>query len=840
MRVMTVYFMQYDVPCTIEDSTNMTVIQLLPPPESSYTRNLLKGDLPRQYLVNGDMQDLNIGTWYDNHINYDSTIKLNPDKKYLSLRLGGALIMDKLELGAASLEVLDVKGKVINHSTLKIAPSTQSFNTTLLGNVIVTDDTSTLTLKGLSNTHNTITFSKRIIDHMPSYTIEIGDSIKEIISSIRTHNAINNIDYALMYKSPNKVQELLEKHINYHFSSKEIKGHFNTPQHSIVSFSGTIDGKNTELQSSNGQHMLDILDSQGNIIERKYTYYKPDAISIGRSAYITRVFDYTRWDNTITRVDYLNIHGGELKSLEHSILHKGRAYEFTTLDGSTITYHFPQTYNSIKVNNITYSMVNGNLCAIDGQDHKIDGDNLLSIGTKDNKANIYFPTTLGNIVADCKANDLIIDGITLHNIAPNTKIVFSDITIPLDGIADTINCNTNAHKRNKRDLQQEKGQADNLEISAMISSATVSGSWINDGVKAIKSLFNTLLYKSLQSGNDQYREYKESVTEIIPNGTSFEEVVTESSTLLKTSNVLQSDNELIVYSKKDPNGSITLDNCTAGAQYEHEYVDGATCRLPDGRSKVMIFPIKPVDTCAAPMTEAQDNYKHTSCTPIEFNGQKSVYCEGEKTSAIYTPAETARLFDNIDSNLMLGRVLLHSLHKVWRLITTTEVVENKVIINENMQKQWIHDIKNINNLLQTIPQEIELREFDKKIINNCNNILEDIQEDIARGSQTLVDSINNRLQDLEAELTEMENSYYCDAEDSDKMHTAHEEAGNKDVIDDLAAKLHFLSKDTQAQCTNTQEIQTPHNIGINYCAENHIYSESLLGNINNASETNLF
>lgn len=800
MRVMAVYLIEYNTPCVIQDNTNMTMIQF-------FNKHKESSGQFKQYLINGTMQDLSLETWSNVHTAYDTSIKLNSNKKYLSLELKNLLIKEELVLGADFLEVMNVQGRIVDHSTLKITSNTQSFNTTLQGNIIVTDNTATLTLKGLSSSHNTITFSKSMtIDHMSNYTITIG-RIAKLLYSMPKYSVNNDKDIVLHTKS-----------VSFKFSG--IKGHFNTPQHSIVSFSGTIDGKNAVLKSYNNIYVLDILDSQGHVTMSEYTHYGADAISIDQSAYITRVFDYFQKSNNMV-LSHSYVERGSNTTIgaykTHGILDKGRVYEFTTPYGLTITHYFPQDYRNIEVNNIVYTMVNDNLCAIDGQNHKIDGDNLLSIGTlEDNKANIYFSNNVENSVVSCNAGDLIINGITLHNIAPETNIIFEKDVLPLDVLADTIHCNIDAHKLSKRSLLQDKLQTEHPEASAMTSNAAASSSWINDGVKAIKSLFNTLLQKPLLSSGKKHNESKEAIIEVIPKNTSSEYVSTDYST------------DIIVYNAEEHN-NIILDNCTVGARSGREYVDGAICHLPDGRGKVMIFPIKPVDSCAVPMTEAQDTLKRTSCTPIEFNGQKSVYCEGEKTSAIYTPAETARLFDNIDSNLMLGLVSLHLLHQVWGLITTTKVVENKVIINENIQKQWTHDINNINNLLKTISQDLELHESDQKVINHCNNILQDMQEDINRIvkyqkpiPQTHVDSINNQFVDLEAELAEIENSYYYDAWDSDRMHTAHEET------------------DTQAQCTNIQEIQIPHNIGISNFAENHLYSDSLLGDINNASGINLF
>ncbi len=52
-----------------------------------------------------------------------------------------------------------------------------------------------------------------------------------------------------------------------------------------------------------------------------------------------------------------------------------------------------------------------------------------------------------------------------------------------------------------------------------------------------------------------------------------------------------------------------------------------------------------------------DIYDLSTCRPIEFFGNPSVYCEGEKTMVAYTPHFQSRFFDQCDSQIMLGAIL---------------------------------------------------------------------------------------------------------------------------------------------------------------------------------------
>jgi len=64
--------------------------------------------------------------------------------------------------------------------------------------------------------------------------------------------------------------------------------------------------------------------------------------------------------------------------------------------------------------------------------------------------------------------------------------------------------------------------------------------------------------------------------------------------------------------------------------------------------------LRPTTIDPSPITG--DSYNPSSCKPVEFNGRTSVYCEGKKTSIVYTPTLHTHLLQNLDGNIGLAAV----------------------------------------------------------------------------------------------------------------------------------------------------------------------------------------
>ncbi|XP_049537625.1 uncharacterized protein LOC125952281 [Anopheles darlingi] len=94
--------------------------------------------------------------------------------------------------------------------------------------------------------------------------------------------------------------------------------------------------------------------------------------------------------------------------------------------------------------------------------------------------------------------------------------------------------------------------------------------------------------------------------------------------------------------------SYTLRNCYR--LHDEQHAEGVI-KCFGHRTIVSIAPkYKPLDTSY----EGLDHFKY--CVPVTYEGNPSVSCDGEWSSLVYTPHDTARLFDFVDGWLLLAQV----------------------------------------------------------------------------------------------------------------------------------------------------------------------------------------
>ncbi|XP_050089069.1 uncharacterized protein LOC126573179 [Anopheles aquasalis] len=100
--------------------------------------------------------------------------------------------------------------------------------------------------------------------------------------------------------------------------------------------------------------------------------------------------------------------------------------------------------------------------------------------------------------------------------------------------------------------------------------------------------------------------------------------------------------------RKQERSSYTLRNCYR--MHDEQHAEGVIKCFGD-RTIVSIAPkYEPLDA----VREGVDHFKY--CVPVTYEGHPSVSCDGEWSSLVYTPHETARLFDFVDGWLLLAQV----------------------------------------------------------------------------------------------------------------------------------------------------------------------------------------
>ncbi|KHO02170.1 hypothetical protein JS61_08070 (plasmid) [Rickettsia felis] len=152
-----------------------------------------------------------------------------------------------------------------------------------------------------------------------------------------------------------------------------------------------------------------------------------------------------------------------------------------------------------------------------------------------------------------------------------------------------------------------------------------------------------------------------------------------------------------------------------------------------------------------------DSYKN--CRPVEFYGRPSVYCKGNHTNLIHAPNIQPRLFDSLDSNLMLGSVILHQVRKFYQWYRPTVAGETRyhliVEITDQQLDDWNTQINKIKELLQYLKPRISSKE-----LQWAEYALIDHQEAISKlsslstASTEMIEILNENLQALLEDLAE--------------------------------------------------------------------------------------
>lgn len=189
-------------------------------------------------------------------------------------------------------------------------------------------------------------------------------------------------------------------------------------------------------------------------------------------------------------------------------------------------------------------------------------------------------------------------------------------------------------------------------------------------------------------------------------------------------------------------------------------MDGVTCST--GKSSAVVFQhINDNDLVSnsgrgSPFHILGDKYQKSSCTPISWNGKQGVACEGERTTMIYLPFLEPRIFDELDGNLMLGRLALHFGSKLWSFVrhgTQREQIISHMIPN-SLYQEWEAGLGELVQLLngwEGVDEEIKWAE---KEITECNILMEEVRLSNLTATPDRIEEITERLEAIKEDLAE--------------------------------------------------------------------------------------
>lgn len=126
-------------------------------------------------------------------------------------------------------------------------------------------------------------------------------------------------------------------------------------------------------------------------------------------------------------------------------------------------------------------------------------------------------------------------------------------------------------------------------------------------------------------------------------------------------------------------------------------------KFADSRYTTYVFAkaidgLLPVENIADPIPVHADNFTASSCRPVEFNGEPSIYCEGEATTMIYTPKLPEQPLQNLDGNIMLAAVAAHSISKLFKSSKANHSVKQVSLEPAEYQQQILKCEKKLQKL----------------------------------------------------------------------------------------------------------------------------------------------
>lgn len=207
-----------------------------------------------------------------------------------------------------------------------------------------------------------------------------------------------------------------------------------------------------------------------------------------------------------------------------------------------------------------------------------------------------------------------------------------------------------------------------------------------------------------------------------------------------------------------------LDGCHLGAWVDGSYsVDGITCS--SGKSRVTVFrhiddtDVVTISARGKPFGMIGDKYKQESCRPLSFNGIQSVACEGEKTTLVYTPVFEPRMFDELDGNLMLGRLALNWGGKLWAFVKEGfrggQAEKHFMhMVPEEMLAGWENGIREVQNLLVKWDGSLHEIDWATRQVQDCNELIRQVKLQELKTQPEVIEEITERIEALQEDVAE--------------------------------------------------------------------------------------
>ncbi|WP_341790187.1 hypothetical protein [Rickettsia endosymbiont of Polydrusus tereticollis] len=356
---------------------------------------------------------------YLNLTDMSGKILISEDKKYLQLVLNNHVIDNHLRISAEHVDIIEAQGRLDKNSKIDIMQAVNSFNITLRGDIIVSDQATYLQMSG-----------------------EVANILPAIIYAKSAHNKV----IALYEFNLDNLQPILEtmlrsnnsEFMDIKFSSNDVQYHWHNklPINNTLQLAGRLDGKRGLLQIEAKSDTLRVFNDDNSIATTQVAHYDASAM-LEDGLILQKVFRTIEPNVTVITNSELVTNTDNGNMLEFSIgsyYGKADVLEFQTPAGYLLYHYFPIN-RTIKLNNINYIVKNQMICASAAGQDIIDGHELIKYGAISNLGNmekmvgICFPQSVADSKILVKNDTLQINDLTLKSLEDSTKLYFSETEI---------------------------------------------------------------------------------------------------------------------------------------------------------------------------------------------------------------------------------------------------------------------------------------------------------------------------------------------------------------------------------------------------------------------------
>ncbi|KAJ8875243.1 hypothetical protein PR048_023138 [Dryococelus australis] len=366
------------------------------------------------------------------HVNSASML-LSSNKVYLRINIRDLIVSHALILSAMHIDIEEARGKMLNYSRIDFGAEVASFNTSLRGNIVVSNNPVVLHVVGEIPIQVTPVYYGKSAHNtaISLYEIKVDNELKQILSSMsrrvskQVRDSVTDIEFSYYG-------------VHFHLRNE-------LPENNIINIIGYLSDKTTSLQINQYSDKLILLNEDKStaaivfihhtlkaLIEDGVNLYKvisTEKLKLNGEYYNMREISGMIPDllNFITTFDYIKNILVFKASRGYYILHCLRA--------ST----------KMRSKNVDYIVRDGIMCATGAKENIINGRDLIEYSSANYllqpamNCGVCFQKNLNESHITVSNNSIIVDDLVLDNVRKGTAMYFGGEEIfPAAAVKDTL------------------------------------------------------------------------------------------------------------------------------------------------------------------------------------------------------------------------------------------------------------------------------------------------------------------------------------------------------------------------------------------------------------------